>query len=139
MAADPSPENVGYIGTVISALGGIGATVYLIWRKLRGDKLADVIDTKSQQLINNLTSRLQAEEEKTKRLENSIERVAKERNEAVQALGRLEERIKQMETIVALLKRDNDTLRTDITGLRRDNQRLIEQIGGLRRELGQGE
>lgn len=135
----PMSEMPGWANTVMSALGGIGVGGYTISRIYRRDKNSDSIDDKSQKLIDNLSRQLDleraghAEQIRYERdnntlMGNTIDRLAKERNDAVQNVGKLEGQVHALQSSVEHLQREVEKLELA-------NTALIGQVSGMRLEL----
>ena len=113
---------------LISIVIGGGAGSYLAWRRLKVDANGDKIDAKSHQLIEHLDAQLKearaqavAEREHAKNCDATVERLAKERNAAVSAVGRLEGTIEALREKIA-------TLTDEIQTLERDGVRMREEM-----------
>lgn len=135
----PMSEMPSWLTNALSALGGAGAGGYALFRMYKRDKNSDTIDTKSQRLIDNLcaqldsereshSSQLRYERETNAILGQKIDALAKERNEAVQNVGKLEGQ-------VTALQQQVTHLRTEVEKLERGNAALIEQVTAMREEL----
>lgn len=107
--------------TILTALAGIGAGGYAVWRRLKSDNLTDSTDQKSQRLIDNLERQLQREIETKEGLGKVIDRLAAERNEAVQKLGKLE-------GVVHALEKEVQHMTEELHSLEKENAQLTSQI-----------
>lgn len=133
------PEMPGWISNLLSAVGGIGAGGYVIHRRLKSDKNSDAIDSKGQQLYDSLAAQLGSERishreqlsyerETNMKLGETIDRLAKERNEAVQNVGRLEGQVTALQGQVTRLQ-------SEVEKLESTNKSLFEQIMAMRDEV----
>lgn len=117
----PTPE---WVNVLFSALGGLGIGGYAVWRKVGADLKGDKLDEKHVQIITSLEQQLSSERELNKHQREVIDRVAKERNEAVQKVGRLEGSIQALESQIAHLQ-------NQVTHLEADNKRLMQRVGDM--------
>lgn len=126
------------IETITTALVGIGGAAYLVIRKLKSDKTSDTIaenavslsekvDARTQTLIDNLQQEVQSKNDQNKHLSEVIERVASERNEAVQLVGELKatvgslsERVMEMRNEMEKLEKENSNLASQVAQMTKD-------------------
>jgi chromosome segregation ATPase len=120
-----------WLSTLITALGGLGVGGYAVHRKLRADGKSDTLDAKAQLIIERLETQLGTERTTNQHLGDVIDRIAKERNEAVQQVGRLE-------GTVQALQGEVERMRAEVVKLEKKNTALTEEInamGGTVRDL----
>lgn len=113
------------IQSVIYAMCGTGAGGFAVWRYLKSSLNTDALDAKAQAIIKNLQEMLKSEWDKNQKLSDSIDRVAKERNEAVSAVGRLEGTIE-------VLSGQVNTLKNEVERLERQNSTLGTQLSEIK-------
>lgn len=111
-----------------TGIGGLGAGGYTVHRILKRDKTSDNLDERAQAIITRLESQLDAERRNNQVLTQNIDRIAAERNSAVQQVGRLEGTVHALEGEVG-------RLRTEIQNLEKKNSELTTEIAGLHREV----
>lgn len=132
-----------------TGLAGIGAGGYAVWRLLKNDKKSDGLDGKAQALIDNLESQLKREIDEKHKVGSVVDRLAAERNEAVQQLGRIqgvveglenevkrmtselvrvEERNKELSATVIELTSVISDLATKLAQLQTSNNEFINEI-----------
>lgn len=116
------------IQSILYGLCGTGAGGFAVWRYLKSSMNTDALDAKAQAIIKNLQEMLKAEWDKNQKLSDSIDRVAKERNEAVQAVGRLEGTIE-------VLSGQVNTLKNEVERLERQNTTLGGQLTDIKTVL----
>lgn len=118
-----------WLQMLIVGIGGFGAGGYGVYRRLRSDSNSDFIDRKSQALINNLSEQLVHERDNSRKLGEVIDRLAKERNEAVQALGALEAQIEALKREVMRQEELNTQLKQEVLRLREDILVMARSLG----------
>lgn len=127
-----------WLQKVIIAIGGsgsAGAGIYGIYRLLKRDSRSDNLDEKSNGIIQNLERQLDCERTANAYLHEAIDRIAKERNDAVQNVGRLEGHVQALESQVSHLRDEVGLLRTANSNLVTENAKLISEIGSMRQEI----
>lgn len=105
-------------------VAAIAAAIYGIKRRLSADTSADKLDGKAEQLITKLETQLQRERDHSQHLGEVIERVATERNEAVQQVGR-------MEGTIQALERELNRVGCELVKLESRNTQLANQVEQL--------
>lgn len=116
-------------------LGGAGAGGFAIWRYFKGAMNVDALDSKAQAIIKNLQDMLRAEWEKNQRLSEAVESVSKERNEAVQAMGKLEGQVEALTGQVNMLKSEVQRLEAQSTRLESQNAELLNEMRQIRAHI----
>lgn len=113
-----------WVQSLLAALGGLGLGGYTVHRKLKADRTSDTLDAKSQAIIERLEEQLANERKNNLQMGEVIDRVAKERNDAVQQVGRLE-------GTVHALQGEVERMRNEVVRLEKKNAELTHQITGL--------
>lgn len=122
------PDWAQTIFNVVIAIGFALLVIYSSVRKINADKKTDDVDEKTQALIDAVTDQLNSERGTNNHLREVIERVAGERNDAVQKVGELQGQVAALDNHVGLL-------RTEIEKLELKNALLTKEISDLRREF----
>ncbi|QNJ57343.1 chemotaxis protein [Pseudomonas phage Dolphis] len=117
-----------WLKILFTGIGGLGAGGYAVHRTLKRDQTSDKLDERAQAIITRLESQLEAERRNNQILGQNIDRIAAERNSAVQQVGRLEGTVHALEGEVG-------RLRTEIQSLETKNSELTKQIAGLHGEV----
>jgi chromosome segregation ATPase len=120
-----------WVQNIASGLAGVGAASYLFWRRIRGDNHNDKIDDKAQQLINSIAKQLEDERKRCDHLGTVIDRVSKERNDAVRDVGRLEGAVASLQGEVTHLRQHIEGLELQITSMSdqfKDSMRLNAEL-----------
>ena len=119
---------------MIAAITGSGVAIsgaiYAALRKIKTDDTADKVDIKTQALLDNINAQLESERAENKALRDAVERVATERNEAVQTVGK-------MEGHVTALEREVASLSAQVQSLKDENKLLTAEIHEMRKQLQQ--
>lgn len=130
---------------LVTGLAGIGLGGYGVHRKLKADRNSDTLDSKASAMIERLEEQLDSERKHNAHLAEAIDRVARERNDAVQQVGRLEgtvhalqSEVERMSTEVIKLEKKNKTLSEEITNLSGTVRNLSDQIHVLLARLQPG-
>ena len=113
-----------WLNMLLTGIGGLGVGGYAVHRKFKADNNSDTLDGKAQLIIERLETQLDARIKENNHLGEVIERVARERNEAVQQVGRLE-------GTVQALQGEVERMRGEVVKLERKNVALTERIGSL--------
>lgn len=113
-----------WLNMLLTGIGGLGVGGYAVSRKLKADKNSDTLDGKAQVIIERLETQLDARIKENNHLGEVIDRVARQRNEAVQQVGRLE-------GTVHALQGEVERMRGEVVKLERKNVALTEKIGSL--------
>lgn len=129
---------VALIEHLASAAGGFMAAIYLAWRRFKKDSNDDSVDTKSQGLINSLQTQLEAangviaaERQNSDHLRGVIDRLAKERNDAVKTIGKMEGRMEVMSEKVSMLTEHVDKMDKQNVELTNQVRQLMERNNEL--------
>ena len=117
-----------WLNMLVTGIAGLGVGGYGVHRKLRADGKSDTLDAKAQAIIERLENQLETERKNGVHLSDAIDRVAKERNEAVQQVGRLE-------GTVHALQGEVERMRAEVLKLEHKNQAMSEEITGLSRTV----
>lgn len=132
-----------YLGTVV---GGLFVGGYAVKRKISTDSNSDKIDSKTQLLIDSLTqhlnderkwhaSQLEKEREHANHLGTVIDRLSRERNDAVRALGALQGQIKAMSEQITNLKAEIQRQEEANAGLNKMVAELRDEIMSMSRSI----
>lgn len=113
-----------WLNMLLTGIGGLGVGGYAVSRKLKADKNSDTLDGKAQVIIERLETQLDARIKENNHLGEVIDRVARERNEAVQQVGRLE-------GTVHALQGEVERMRAEVLKLEKKNIALTQQISNL--------
>ncbi len=125
---DGLPE---WLNMLVTGIGGLGVGAYAVARKLKADKNSDTLDAKSQGIITRLESQLETERKNNAHFGEVIDRLAKERNEAVQKVGRLEGAVQALQGEIKRLEQKNASLTQEITSLHEEVRMLSGNIATL--------
>lgn len=124
-----------WLNMLLTGIGGLGVGGYAVSRKLKADKNSDTLDGKAQVIIERLETQLDAMIKENNHLGEVIDRVARERNDAVRQVGRLEGtvnalqgEVERMRGEVVKLERKNVALTTQITSLNNTVRNLTDRI-----------
>lgn len=135
-----------WLNMLLTGIGGLGLGGYAVHRKLKADKASDVLDGKAQVIIERLETQLDSRIKENNHLGEVIDRVARERNEAVQQVGRLEGtvqalqgEVERMRAEVVKLERKNVALTTQITSLNDTVRNLTDRINVMLRRFEESE
>lgn len=120
-----------WVNTALGGLLGLGAGGYGVYRKLRADSAGDRLDGRAEAIIVRLEDQLKSERENAKTLGESIDRVARERNDAVKQVGLLEGTVKALEGEVSRLRSEIESLETKNTALTREITSLHGEVRNL--------
>lgn len=119
------------LSATLIALGGAVATAYSFWRKLKADMRED---RSSDRAYDDLAALLEHYKRETREAQAQIERqrlemetVSKERNEAVQATGRLESSVEHLEKQVAQMAVTINEQRDEIRRLTAMVERMVNE------------
>lgn len=110
-----------WLNTILTGLGGLGLGGYAVHRKLMADGKTDNLDAKARVIIDRLESQLETERKNGSHLGDVIDRIAKERNDAVQQVGRLE-------GTVHALQGEVERMRAEVVKLEKKNSALTDEI-----------
>lgn len=124
-----------WLNALVAGIVGIGSGGYVVARKLKADRNSDALDAKAQVIIERLETQLGTERLNNSHLGEVIDRVAKERNDAVQQVGRLQGtvealsgEVERMRGEVIKLEKKNVALTEEITSLNGTVRNLSDQI-----------
>lgn len=113
-----------WLNMLLTGLGGLGVGGYAAARKLKQDRNTDKLDEKSRLIIDRLETQLETERKNSNHLGEVIDRLAKERNDAVQQTGRLE-------ATVTALQGEVQRMRAEVVNLEEKNTGLTREINSL--------
>ncbi len=127
----------------ISVSIGTGlAAIYAIARKLKFDRSSDTKDEKTLLILENLNTQLESERQENTELRLFIEKIAVERNQAVQTIGSLKGHITGLEQQVELLKEhvkmlesENRKMMLEVRLMRKENQDAKKEIQDLMKQI----
>lgn len=135
-------ENVGFLEKIGAGMVGIATVGYLWFRRIKSDNASDIVDSKSQKLIDNLNEQLSVKIAEISKLHEVVERVAVERNNAVQQVGKLEatvqllgERVEEMKAEITRLELENKIMSENVSKL---TMKVIELLDELHRNRNDG-
>lgn len=117
-----------WLKILVTGFGGLGVGGYTVHRTLKRDQTSDKLDEKAQAIITRLESQLDAERKNNAHMGETIDRLAGERNSAVQQVGRLEGTVHALEGEVS-------RLRSEIQSLEQKNSELTQEISKLHGEI----
>lgn len=114
-------ESIGPLEKIGAGLIGLGTVAYIWIRRLKADSVNDKVDEKTQKFIDNLNHTIDQKTDENKHLSEAIERVAAERNEAVQEVGGLKVKVQHLEESV-------DSMTKEVERLQLENARLVDRV-----------
>lgn len=128
-----------FLYNALYGAGGAGAGGFAIWRYLKSTMNDDALNAKAQAIIKNLQDMLHTEWDKNQKLSEAVERVSRERNDAVQAMGRLEGQVEALTGHVQVLQ--DEVKRLEEQGIRREqqNNELLAELRHIRAHIRPGQ
>lgn len=123
---------------LIAALIAAGWALYRLSRVVKADRTSDQLDAKGRDAIDRWQGIAERAEERADRAQLTIERVAKERNDAVQLVGKLEAQVGHLTEEVEELRQENGRLMATLQdqsemlrGMKQVNDHILAQLSAL--------